>query len=151
MSYLPCFGSDFISTNYKICFSCFKELKELQTKCIFFPTRSFNWIKLCRCYFRFYQLPWPGRKRRRTSVEIAPAWRISLLLQSHPFRSFCAPVGWIKYVFSPVRFKTIQSLHLVNWQYAHTWNIFFSAPLCLMYSLGKNSFRLEKKLQHHWN
>lgn len=25
---------------------------------------------------------------------------------------------------------------------AHTWNIFFSDPLCLMYSLGRNSFRL---------
>lgn len=24
----------------------------------------------------------------------------------------------------------------------HTWNIFFSDPLCLMYSLGRNSFRL---------
>lgn len=27
----------------------------------------------------------------------------------------------------------------------HTWNTFFSAPLCFMYSLGRNSFRLEKK------
>lgn len=26
----------------------------------------------------------------------------------------------------------------------HTWNIFFSAPLCLIYSLGRNSFRLRR-------
>lgn len=26
----------------------------------------------------------------------------------------------------------------------HTWNIFFSDPLCLMYSLGRNSFRLRR-------
>lgn len=27
---------------------------------------------------------------------------------------------------------------------AHTWNIFFSDPLCLVYSFGKNSFRLRR-------
>lgn len=28
----------------------------------------------------------------------------------------------------------------------HTWNIFFSDPLCLMYSLGRNSFRLRRQI-----
>lgn len=82
--------------------------------------------------------------RHRTCEESAPAWRISLLLQSPSFpRSSCAPAGPIKYAFSSVTWKQ----NLVKWQHEHTWNIFFSAPLCLMYSLGKNSFRLQKQLQ----
>lgn len=28
----------------------------------------------------------------------------------------------------------------------HTWNIFFSAPLCLVYSFGRNSFRLQREI-----
>lgn len=32
-----------------------------------------------------------------------------------------------------------------NKPFSITWNILFSAPLCLMYSFGRNSFRLEKK------
>lgn len=27
----------------------------------------------------------------------------------------------------------------------HTWNIFFSEPLCLVYSFGRNSFRLHRE------
>lgn len=40
-----------------------------------------------------------------------------------------------------------QHVHFLNEQCDHTWNTFFSAPLCFMYSLGRNSFRLGNK----WN
>lgn len=41
--------------------------------------------------------PWPGRRRRRTSAAIAPAWRIWLWLRSRSFpRSFCAPASRTK-------------------------------------------------------
>lgn len=82
--------------------------------------------------------------RHRMCGGSAPAWRISLLLQFPSFpRSFCAPAGSMKYAFSSATCKQ----NLAKWQHVHTWNIFFSAPLCLMYSLGRNSFRLQKQLQ----
>lgn len=38
--------------------------------------------------------------------------------------------------------------HLSKAQCNQTWNIFFSAPLCFIYSLGRNSFRLEIKKKY---
>lgn len=42
-----------------------------------------------------------------------------------------------------------------NWKVPRTWKTFFSAPLCLMYSFGRNSFRLEEEwsttTQQRWN
>lgn len=94
------------------------------------------------------------------SAETAPTWHTLLLPQSRSSRhSSCAPAGQI---FHVLIFGTLKIPHVSRLctnvyiyqkgQHEHTWNIFFSAPLCFMYSLGRNSFRLEKKGKiRSWN
>lgn len=101
-------------------------------------------------------LPSPGKRTLRTSAGTWRASRTSPLPQSlSSRRSFCGPAQ--ETVQSPLFLTTfdgyvilvlwipatIGCLHIIPIKCdAHTWNIFFSDPLCLAYSFGKNSFRL---------
>lgn len=105
-------------------------------------------------------LPSPGKRTLRTSAGTWRASRTSLSPQSlSSLRSFCGPAQ--KTVISPPFLTTfdgyvihvlwipatIGCLHIIAIKCgdARTWNIFFSDPLCLVYSFGKNSFRLQRE------
>lgn len=108
---------------------------------------------------RSEHLPSPGKKTPRMSAGTWRASRTSLLPQSLSFlHSFCGPSqetvisppflttfdGYVTHVLWIL--ATIDCLHIIPIKCnTHTWNIFFSDPLCLVYSFGKNSFRLQRR------